>query len=167
MWQKLSIFRLLCGKSLNEFQLAWLTTDRLHKGVNISASCSCVIEKTKTLWWSLQTPCEMFWFPLSVCLCVLFKYIIIFILGFQDILEKEDIKLDWMFKVSLMSDLTNVSSRWSDLIIHLVLSRSTEPSHFTMNKTLIMIVKFTLMYHRLARTKIVRGNEQSNSRRKI
>lgn len=30
---------------------------------------------------------------------------------FQDIIENEDIKLDWMFKVSLINDLTNVCIR--------------------------------------------------------
>ena len=29
---------------------------------------------------------------------------------FQDILENDDIKLDWMFKCSLVTDLANVSS---------------------------------------------------------
>ena len=39
--------------------------------------------------------------------CKLVKHLAYFL---QDILENEDIKLDWMFKVSLVSDLTNVSN---------------------------------------------------------
>ena len=31
----------------------------------------------------------------------------------EDILEQDEIKLDWMFKTSLIQDLTNVSVVWS------------------------------------------------------